>query len=141
MNSISWTSIGIPVPQGSKSYVGNGIMIEANKALPSWRQQMVNDIIRAADGQNFTEGVAITLAFRFPRLKAHYNSKGELKKNAPNFKTTKPDLDKLCRACLDASALAGVIRNDSLCYALSAIKVYCDEGQHPGVTGTISLLV
>ena len=33
MTAISWTSTGIPAPQGSKRHVGRGIMIEANKAL------------------------------------------------------------------------------------------------------------
>tara|TARA_R100000664_G_C2731839_1_gene122182 strand:- start:572 stop:997 length:426 start_codon:yes stop_codon:yes gene_type:complete len=141
MTAISWTSTGIPAPQGSKRHVGRGIMIEANKALPAWREQVVYDVINAAGGHVFTEGVSINLAFQFPRLKAHFNSKGLLKPKAPTFKTTKPDIDKLCRAILDAITIAGAIRDDSQCYALVAIKTYCDEGQYPGVSGTISDLL
>ena len=88
MTAISWTSTGIPAPQGSKRHVGRGIMIEANKALPAWREQVVYDVINAAGGHVFTEGVSINLAFQFPRLKAHFNSKGLLKPKAPTFKTT-----------------------------------------------------
>ena len=90
MTAISWTSTGIPAPQGSKRHVGRGIMIEASKSLPAWREQVVYDVINAAGGHVFTEGVSINLAFQFPRLKAHFNSKGLLKPKAPTFKTTKP---------------------------------------------------
>ena len=58
MTAISWTSTGIPAPQGSKRHVGRGIMIEANKALPAWREQVVYDVINAAGGHVFTEGVS-----------------------------------------------------------------------------------
>lgn len=137
MVSVSWTTIGDAAPQGSKRHVGNGVMIEASKKLPVWREQLINDIARAADGCVFDSGVQITLIFKFPRLKAHFNSKGQLKPNAPLFKMTKPDIDKLCRAVLDAITLSGVIRDDSLCYSIEAQKMYCGIGESPGVSGTI----
>ena len=141
IQSISWTTIGEAAPQGSKRHVGRGIMIEASKKLPVWREQLINDIIAAADGVVFDSGVQVTLIFKFPRLKSHFNSKGKLKPKSPVFKTTKPDLDKLCRAVLDAITLAGVIRDGSLCFSLEAQKMYCQVGESPGVSGTITNLV
>ena len=141
MTAISWSSAGIPAPQGSKRHVGRGIMIESSKSLPAWREQVIYDVRKAANGYVFTEGIAVTLAFRFPRLKAHFNSKGAIKDNAPTFKTTKPDIDKLCRAVLDAITISGAIRDDSQCYALTAVKIYCNEGPQPGISATISDLL
>jgi len=141
MTAIHWTSVGIPAPQGSKRHVGRGIMIESCKALPAWREQVIYDVTKAAKGHVFIEGVSINLAFRFPRLKAHFNSKGLIKDKAPIFKTTKPDIDKLCRAVLDAITIAGAIRDDSQCYALTAVKTYCNEGQQPGISATVSDLL
>lgn len=136
MDSITWTSIGDPAPQGSKNLF-RGYLVESNKRLPAWRETLINDIIKAADGRSFTNGVVIQLVFRFHRIKSHYNTKGSLKPKAPLYKTTKPDIDKLCRAVLDAITLAGVIKDDALCHTLESQKIYCNEGEHPGVTGTI----
>ena len=136
VNSLTWTSIGEPAPQGSKNLF-RGYLVESNKRLPAWRETLVNDIMKAAEGRTFTNGIIIQLVFRFPRIKAHYNSKGTLKQKAPVYKTTKPDLDKLCRAVLDSVTLAGVIRDDALCHTIEAQKLYCNDGDHPGVTGTI----
>jgi len=140
LNSLSWVSIGLPAPQGSKKHVGRGIMIESSKFLPAWREQMIFDLMKASDGKCFDSGQMITLTFRFPRLKSHYNSKGLLKPNAPTFKITNPDIDKLCRAVLDAATISGVIRDDAQCAMLTAVKVYCNEGEQPGVSGTISAI-
>ena len=137
MMVVNWTTIGEAAPQGSKRHVGRGVMIESSKKLPIWREKLINYIICAADGCVFEAGVSITLIFKFPRLKSHFNSKGKLKANAPLFKTTMPDIDKLCRAVLDAITLAGVIRDDALCFSIEAQKVYCQEGEKPGVSGTI----
>ncbi len=46
--------------------------------------------------------------------------------------TTKPDLDKLERAILDALTKSGVIKDDALVVDLVASKHYADENR-PGV--------
>ena len=140
IQSISWKTIGEAAPQGSKRYLGRGIMVESSKELPIWREQLINDIIAAANGITFNSGVQVTLIFKFPRLKAHLNSKGDLRPTAPVFKTPRPDIDKLCRAVLDAITLSGVIRDDALCFSIEAQKMYCDIGEPPGVIGTITEL-
>lgn len=47
--------------------------------------------------------------------------------------SVRPDLDKLCRAVLDALTDAGIWHDDSQVCSLSAIKVYADETKHAGV--------
>lgn len=134
----SWKINGIPAPQGSKRHVGMGRMIEACKALKPWREQIIADS-QANDRvpKGLDEAVSISLVFLFTRPKAHFNSKGALKLSAPEYKTTKPDIDKLARAVLDSLTLAGVFRDDALVYSLAASKRYCVGTEQPGVMITL----
>ena len=65
--------------------------------------------------------------FSFPRPAYHYGTgknAGNLKKTAPDFKQSAPDLDKFARAVLDAIVQAGVLQDDSLVVSLHAEKRY-----------------
>ena len=141
MTEVRWASIGIPVPQGSKRHVGNGIMIEQSATLPAWRNQLIYDIQRAAKNIKFEAGVNVTLDFRFPRPKSHYRT-GKyshlLKETAPIYKTSKPDLDKIIRAVMDAMTYSGVIKDDANCYLVLSRKMYCNDEEQPGVYGIIA---
>jgi Holliday junction resolvase RusA-like endonuclease len=74
--------------------------------------------------------VCIGLSFRMPRLKAHFNSKGELKPGAPVAHSSRPDLDKLFRLTFDA--LTGIAWKDDsqVSQILLSEKIYADA---PGV--------
>lgn len=66
--------------------------------------------------------VGIGIAFVFVRPKSHYTSKGELRAGAPSH-PGKPDIDKLCRAVLDA--LTGILyHDDAQVVSLNASKRY-----------------
>jgi len=66
--------------------------------------------------------VGIGITFVFVRPKSHYTSKGELRAGAPSF-PGKPDVDKLCRAVLDA--LTGILyHDDAQVISLNASKRY-----------------
>jgi crossover junction endodeoxyribonuclease RusA len=133
----SWKTIGIPAPQGSKRHVGMGRMIESCKALKPWREQIVADAQALGLPQTIENAVSVSLVFCFPRPKSHFTSKGVLRSTAPSHKTTKPDVDKLCRAVLDALTIAGIIKDDSLVTTLSGQKRYCVGTEPPGVLITI----
>jgi len=141
MTEIKWMTIGIPVPQGSKRHVGNGIMIEQSAGLPAWRNQLIYDIQKAANGFQFEGGINVTLDFRFPRLKSHYRT-GQyahlLKDDAPTYKISRPDIDKIIRAVMDAMTYSGVIKDDANCYLIMSSKMYCNDKEQPGVYGIIS---
>jgi Holliday junction resolvase RusA-like endonuclease len=103
--------VGLPQPQGSKRHVGGGVLVESNaKTLMPWRSTIA---FAAADKYReppSREALRVTLAFSFPRPSSHFGTgrnEGELRGSAPAYKTTKPDLDKLVRAALDA--LTGIV--------------------------------
>ena len=88
---------------------------------------------RAANGNHFWAAVRVELAFDFPRPKAHFGTGRNqelLKRSAPLYKRTAPDLDKLARAVLDALTHSGVLRDDALVVELHCSKQYADD---PGV--------
>jgi Holliday junction resolvase RusA-like endonuclease len=99
-SSYSWKTVGVPAPQGSKRYVGNGRMIESSKALKPWRELIIADAKQQGVPAPIDRPVGVALVFCFPRPKAHFTTNGQIKANAPKYKTTRPDLDKCVRAVL-----------------------------------------
>ena len=119
---------GSPVPQGSFRHVGNGRIISANPKLNAWRQTIADQVtektlVRLIDGS-----CTVQLVFTLPRPKSVSKSRRERP-------TTKPDLDKLVRATLDAISLPKYVQlltDDSIVTDLHAAKRYADHTP-PGV--------
>ena len=119
---------GLPIAQGSKNaYQRNGriVLVESAKALKPWRETVAREAARL--GFSYTDHEAITLELLFVMPMP--------KKPIRRYPTTKPDIDKLARAILDA--LTGVCyKDDSQVVRLVAEKVYTFG--EPGVYLTIS---
>ena len=141
----TWTLFipGVPAPQGSKRHLGGGVMVESSKRVRPWRTDIREAAIglrdmRAADGLPPSilsgQAVDVTLIFYMPRPKSHYRTgrrAHELRPDAPTWHTSRPDVDKLTRAVLDA--LSGVWWvDDSQVAMVTASKAYSDDGA-PGV--------
>lgn len=130
---------GIPAPQGSKRHVGNGIMVEASKSLPPWRDSVIWHT-RQACREPLLGAVQVTILFAFPRPKSHYGTgrnAGTVKPGAPLFHAGRPDLDKLTRAVLDGLTQGGAYKDDGQVAALGCKKIY---GARPGCRITIEPL-
>jgi Holliday junction resolvase RusA-like endonuclease len=69
----------------------------------------------------------VTLRFRFPRPKSHFNSKEQLKPTAPVWFTGKPDADNCAKAVLDALTMLGVWKDDALVTELYVTKKYAEQ--------------
>lgn len=130
---------GLPAPQGSKSVnPRSGRMFEqGQKKLTPWRaavKQAASTAASMTGTERFDGPVAVTIVFTFKRLKSHYGTgrnAAVLRPDAPLYKHTKPDVDKLERATFDAITAAGVWADDSRVAHTSIDKVYGDvEGAH-----------
>jgi Holliday junction resolvase RusA-like endonuclease len=121
--------LGTPVPQGSKN-VYQGHSVEANKNTMPWRESIITQCIREGiDGTRLDGPVMVACHFTFPRPKKHYRTGANahlLRDDAPVWKTSAPDVDKLCRAVLDSLTQAGVIVDDARVVLLSAGKKYTE---------------
>jgi Holliday junction resolvase RusA-like endonuclease len=123
---------GSPGPQGSKRYVGNGIMIESSAKVKPWRADVKAAALAVRNGAApITGPVSVRMVFTLPKPSS-----------APKRKRTwamrKPDLSKLARSTEDALTDAGLIADDAriIEYARLA-KVFPNEDpealEAPGV--------
>lgn len=134
MTEVEFTVRGLPVPQGNaKAFVRGGRAVVATGArtgpLADWRQAIAAEARAVMTEPPADEPVVVHLWFRFPRPRSHYlpanarRLEPELRVDAPDFVTTKPDADKIARAALDA--MTGVVfRDDSQVARLVVEKRY-----------------
>jgi len=114
---------GVPAPQGSaRGFVADGKVhiTSANRGLAVWRR-LVSDVAQQyAPTSLWEDPLAVTLTFRVPKPKS-------APKKVRMWPARRPDLDKLCRACLDG--LTGIVwRDDSQVVRLEAEKDYGAPG-------------
>ena len=139
---------GIPAPQGSfrpmvNKYTGKPVLVAgAQSGYLRYRADIRTAAQVAMREQGYTilsGAVGLYVAFTFPRPDSHWlpvNSRRDapaLKPGAPQWLTSSPDVDKLCRAVLDA--LTGIAYlDDAQVTAICGTKVYSDEWGQPGFT-------
>lgn len=127
---------GLPAPQGGKTHVGNGRMVESSKRVKPWRRQVAAAYADHSFGDMLDGPVSVTVDFYLPRPKAHYGTgrnAGALKPSAPAEHLTMP---KLTRAVGDAlTRLAW--RDDSQIVAWHAYKHYASADHPVGAQITI----
>lgn len=132
-----------PIPQGSLRTGRQGQQYWANAAtLRPYRAELAQALRDATppDSAPVLHGVSVEVMFVFDRPKMHSTAKGELKDSAPMEKLTAPDLDKLCRAVLDAITDSKCIyADDSQVVRLTAQKLYAAPGLAQGTYLTIKL--
>lgn len=128
--ALACTIPGTPQQQGSKTRNAYGTMYEANRDLKPWRAHAITQLRAAWAGEPITHGVHVTARFVYARPKSHYRTGRNshlLRDDAPAFKTSAPDLDKLQRALGDALTQSGVLRDDALIVEWVARKQWASK--------------
>lgn len=96
-----------PLPKGStKSFphpkTGKIVTTSTTKGLKPYQRHLGAAAAEAMLGQAPMIGpVRVNMAFIFARPKSHRRARGDLKPDAPQYPTTRADVDKLVRAVLD----------------------------------------
>lgn len=119
-----------PAPKGSYRFV-RGHAIPMSKREKPWRNLVADNARIAMNREKFTQfsrdvPVSVRITFLMPRPQT-------VKRHMP---TVSPDVDKLCRAVLDALTDAGVWVDDSQVVDLGATKIYT-SGIHVGAHITV----
>ena len=128
---------GTPRPQGSKRSLGKGIMVEQSRHLKPWRER-VFWAAKEQQPQLLSGPALVNCQFFFHRPKSHFGvgkNKDRLKLSAPIYPANRNagDIDKLCRAILDA--LTGIcFEDDSQVVALKASKQFANPYEGVEIT-------
>lgn len=129
--------IGLPAPQGSKTRMPNGAMVEAGSKtgrakLKSWRAAVTETAMAWKEAHpdvgQMTGPLEVEISFRFPPVASSPHRYRH---------ATKPDLDKLVRSVFDPLTHAGLIRDDCQIYSLTATKHYVPAGAFTGAQITV----
>jgi len=124
---------GKPQSQGSKTWMPNGFMREADAGLKPWRAAVISYAVttmRTIGWDKQFGPVALSVTFFYARPKSHYGTGknlGVLKPTAPAFNVGPYDLDKSVRGVGDALEQSGAIRNDSQIVKINAEKLYAHQ--------------
>ena len=130
---------GLPAPQGSKAVVptrdGRIWLRESSDRVKPWRATVKAAAAQARGRRAMLTGpIAIEITFLMPRPTGHVGTgrnAGTLRKSAPMWPVTRPDVDKLARAVLDA--LSGTwFHDDSQIVVLTAFKTYAGPNTAAG---------
>mgnify|MGYP002079015282 FL=1 len=112
--------------------------MESSKHLPEWRRRLVSALQEHTGYYTPPKPAHVTLTFLMPRPKAHYDTKGHVKKRFKHAAhTPRPDLDKLTRAVFDALTIAGIVEDDSHITSAVIAKRYADSPENTGVCITV----
>jgi crossover junction endodeoxyribonuclease RusA len=119
VSAVRFEVVGLPVQQGSKKHVGNGVMVEAAKGHKAWRAEVADAARDVADGRPFDGPLALTVHFRFPMPASR---KAAVRRAGYGPKSTAPDLDKLIRAVGDSLQAGGLVADDARFCEITATK-------------------
>lgn len=113
MTALAFVAHDTPRPQGSKRHVGNGVMVESSKGLPTWREAVKSAAMAAQpDGWEPLGGAGrdVTPLFAKVVFTLQRPSSARRVDLAPG---RTPDLSKLLRSTEDACTVAGIWTDDA----------------------------
>ena len=93
----------------------------------NWKLAVAAAVKAAWNKEQHTGPLRLTLRFMMPRPKAHFGKSGQIKETAPHYQTSKPDLDNLAKAVMDALTQLQVWKDDSQIVQLWVSKPYTEK--------------
>jgi Holliday junction resolvase RusA-like endonuclease len=130
MTLASFKILGLPAPQGSKSFKGMvkgkrgqdiPRMVESSKELPKWRKSATQQaFVQWLGKPPLDQALVVMMTFTLPRPPSI--------PKARRFPTVKPDVSKLARALEDSLTDAGVWADDARIVDLITCKRYPGDG-------------
>jgi Holliday junction resolvase RusA-like endonuclease len=112
--------LGVPAPQGSKTKMPNGGMVEGSSTTgrakhKAWRDAVKATALDIAESEPYDCPLQVMISFRMPMPKSR---PAVARKVGKWPHAVKPDIDKLVRCTLDGLADGKLIVDDSRVFAL-----------------------
>jgi len=127
---INFTIKGKPTPQPRPRFVNRGKFVTVFDPAKESKKAFLLECMPHAPIEPFDEAVSVDITFYFPRPKSHFRTgkfANELKVTAPEYHTSKPDIDNLQKHFFDS--LNGVFwKDDSVIDEIVAKKSWALEG-------------
>jgi Holliday junction resolvase RusA-like endonuclease len=114
--------LGVPAPQGSKTLMPNGAILEGKSKVgrekhKAWRSAVAEAALEARRATPLDGPLWLRIDLRMPRPKARKTAR---------YCDRRPDVDKIIRTTCDALTDAGLITDDSRIVELHVLKLYAD---------------
>lgn len=124
--TVTLAVLGVPAPQGSKTRMPNGAVIEGSSPAgrakhQAWREAVAWQARNCASGKPPLDGALYVVAsFRFPMPASRPKSTRDA---GACWHAVKPDLDKVIRCTLDGLKDGGLIADDSRVASITATAI------------------
>ena len=130
-DDINLRIIGLPAPQGSKTRMPNGALVESSSAtgrakFNDWRNSIAVEAFNTQQETGTVDWpyVELEVVFRFPMPKSR---SATAKARGSQWKGSTPDLDKLVRALGDGLVRGGLLPDDNRIVIVLAWKIEVHE--------------
>lgn len=119
---IEFRVLGKPAPQGSKTRMPNGAIVEGKTTKgrqehKAWRTAVAEAAHAKRHDTPLDGPLLVRIELRMPRPKA---------RKTALYCDRRPDVDKIARTCLDALTDSGIIADDNRVVELTVVKMYAD---------------
>lgn len=121
MTVVDLRVLGVPAPQGSKTRMPNGAMVEGSSAVGRAKHRAWRSAVAEAAAGKLDEPLDGPL-----QLVAEFFLPRPASRKRDVWADRKPDLDKIIRNTVDGLTDAGLIRDDARIVYLSASKRLAD---------------
>lgn len=131
---------GDPVaqPRVKAARRGNFIHIYTPPTADAWKKLVglrAKEAVKLSKWKHDGSPLGLRLLFWMPRPKSHFRT-GKfwsiLRDDAPKQHTSKPDIDNLQKAVMDAMTDAGIYSDDCLIFQTEALKAWAGDGFKAG---------
>ena len=125
-----------PRPRAFARKIGNKFMARVYDAgtAENWKSRVADAAKEFRPNQPLDVPLSVRMDFFFARPKSHHHTgkrAGELRRDAPYYHASRPDLDNLSKAVIDCLMQIGFFKDDALIAVNFTTKNYAD---HPGVS-------
>lgn len=111
-----------------------------NPATAEFWKEQVAKAAKEAQLEKLEGAIGLSLFFSFPRPKSHFDSKGYVKRGAPDHHLQRPDFDNLAKAVADALTSVGAWDDDCQLVQVQINKGWALGSSRGGCAVTITEL-
>lgn len=135
---ITFRATGVPKGQPRpRAFARKGrVRVYTPGTAEAWKSQIA-EAAKTWHGLKIEGPIMLTVDFLMPRPRSHFRRNGDVRPTAPQWHTSRPDLDNLLKAVLDALTTVGVWRDDNEVVEIVSRKRYATETE-PGAIISIS---